>query len=132
MKHLINYTTYNESQDPYNELVIIESIGLLLNPENEILGYPEGIKPNSGQSRELVTLLKDFLKGRELDETQKAKIMPVLLFVEDLHDRSKKDDSVSRFLEKYKKDGQKESGVLSKVKELYPKMKREKNPLFGE
>lgn len=132
MKHLINYTYFKESFGDEDQLTIIQAIGLLQNPKNEVLGYPEGIKPNSLESKQLVELLKDFLKGSELNDKAKQQIEPVLIFVEDLKERSQKDKSVMTWLDKYKKDGEKVVGVYSKIKSFLSSDKREKSPLFGK
>ena len=132
MKHLIKYTYFKESLNDDDQLTIIQAIGLLQNPKNEILGYPEGIKPNSIESKQLVELLKDFLKGSELDENSREQIDPVLIFVEDLKERGEKDKSVITWLDKYKKDGEKVVGVYGKMKSFLSTDKREKKPLFGK
>jgi hypothetical protein len=132
MKHLINYTYFKESLGDEDQLTVIQAIGLLQNPKNDILGYPEGIKPNSPESKQIIELLKEFLKGSKLNDKDREQIDPVLIFVEDLKERGQRDKSVVVYLDKYKKDGEKVVGVYSKIKSFVSGQKREKNPLFDK
>lgn len=132
MKHLIKFQSYNESVDnDENQLTIIQSIGFLKNPKNQIIGCPMGIEPGTSKTSIHVGLLKDFLKGRELTDSELKQVEPILIFIEDLQERSQRDKPIMKWLEKYQIDGEKESGVMAKVRGFYKGAKRDKNPLFG-
>lgn len=133
MNHLLKFKTFNESSgNDENQLTILQSIGFLLDPKDkEVIGFPYSIKPNSEESKRLINLLKEFVKGRQLDENEMKEVMPVLVFVEELQDRARFDAFIDKFLENYQKSGEKETGIISKVKKFYKAPKREKNPVFG-
>jgi hypothetical protein len=121
---------FNEkiSFDGIDEKILHQALGLLKNPKNEILGSTNVFK--TSDISQITEILKDMFKGVEPDKSNMVLVEPVLQFIMDLNERSKKDQSVVVNLNKFQKDGEKEMGVMSKVKELFPK--REKNPLMGK
>ena len=131
MKHLIGFEIFNEGLggDESNQQMIIQAIGALKNPPNEVLGTP---KFNLGDqaSKEMISILKEMLKTKDRNGSDMEKVSEILNFISELHERSKKDQSVVTWLDKYQKDGQKETVMLSPVKKMFPN--REKDPLFGK
>lgn len=114
--------------DDVDEKILHQALGLLKNPKNEILGSSDVFELTN--VNRLMSILKSMFKGIEPNKSDMELVEPVLQFIIELNERSTKDQSVVINLNKFQKDGEKEMGVISKVKNVFPE--RQRNPLMGK
>jgi len=125
MRHIKLFDLFKESVKPIkiDAEVILQSIGILSSPRNEIFGTPSNLCKDTPDSKTLLPILTDMLKGGEPSEDQMELLKPLFSFIIDK--KSTGDAGSGIWLDKYRKEGEKQTGVVySEVGKAFDKRKK--------